>query len=60
METTWDGLPVSEEKPHGAAIVVFKKTKDKTLFLILHRGHEGTGYEGDWAWGPPAGAPVPW
>ncbi|HEX7064120.1 MAG TPA: NUDIX domain-containing protein [Bacillales bacterium] len=60
METTWDGLPVSDEKPHGTAIVVYKKLKKEPYFLVLHRAHvDGEDYEGDWAWGPPAGARLP-
>ncbi|HET7580144.1 MAG TPA: NUDIX domain-containing protein [Bacillales bacterium] len=60
MEATWDGLPISKEKPYGTAIVVFKRIADEILFLILHRGHVGgENYDGDWAWGPPAGARLP-
>lgn len=43
---TWDGLPVSKTPPHGAAIVVFKRTRGQLLYLILHRSHEGKEYEG--------------
>lgn len=59
METTWDGLPISKEPPHGCAIVVFKRTHTGVLYLTLHRKHEGPDYCGDWAWGPPAGARLP-
>ncbi|HEU5139152.1 MAG TPA: NUDIX domain-containing protein [Bacillales bacterium] len=60
METTWDGMPISKEKPHGTAIVVYRKTENEPCFLILHRSHvDGEDYEGDWAWGPPAGARLP-
>lgn len=60
LETTWDGLPISKEKPYGTAIVVFKRIAGEVLFLILHRGHVGgADYEGDWAWGPPGGARLP-
>lgn len=56
---TWDGEPVSKEPPHGAAIVVFRRAGSEPEFLLLHRGHEGPDYEGDWAWGPPSGARCP-
>lgn len=57
---TWDGKPISKERPYGVTIVVYKKEKDNTKYLVLHRGHKGTGYEGRWAWGPPAGARLPY
>lgn len=28
-------------------------------FLILHRAHQGSDFEGEWAWTPPAGARQP-
>lgn len=59
MEKTWDGLPVSREKPYGATVVVYRRVGDRYLYLILHRKHEGPDYEGDWAWGPPAGCRLP-
>ena len=59
MERTWDGLPVAAEPPHGAAVIVFARTGEGIRFLLLHRGHMGLEYEGEWAWGPPAGARLP-
>src|SRR5690606_39527961 len=59
MEKTWDGLPVSREKPYGATVVVYRRVGERYLYLILHRKHEGPDYEGDWAWGPPAGCRLP-
>ena len=59
IERTWDGLPVSAERPHGASIVVWRTTEAGLEFLLLHRAHEGPDYAGDWAWNPPGGARVP-
>lgn len=59
METTWDGLPVSREKPHAACVVVWRSAPAGREFLVLHRHHEGPEYEGDWAWTPPSGARFP-
>jgi 8-oxo-dGTP pyrophosphatase MutT (NUDIX family) len=60
VETTWDGLPVAAEKPHAAAVVVWRRRADGVReFLLLHRHHEGPEYEGDWAWTSPAGARLP-
>ena len=56
--TTWDGLPVSEEKPYGITAVVFRRVCG-TEVLMLHRAHRGSDYEGEWAWTPPAGARLP-
>lgn len=57
--TTWDGLPVSRERPHGVTVVVFRPGPAGTELLMLHRVHQGPEYEGDWAWTPPAGARLP-
>ena len=57
--TTWDGLPVGDERPHGATVVVFRRADGRLEFLMLHRAHLGPDYEGDWAWTPPAGARYP-
>ncbi len=59
METTWDGLPISSEKPKGVAVIVYRRMRDGLEVLILHRAHHGTDYEGDWAWTPPSGARQP-
>jgi 8-oxo-dGTP pyrophosphatase MutT (NUDIX family) len=56
--TTWDGLPVSDEKPYGITAVVFRRDGG-TEVLMLHRAHRGSDYEGEWAWTPPAGARLP-
>jgi 8-oxo-dGTP pyrophosphatase MutT (NUDIX family) len=57
---TWDGHPVSPEKPYGASIVVWRRASDGREFLILHRTHAGgPEFEGDWAWTPPSGARFP-
>ena len=57
--TTYDGLPVSEEPPHGATVVVASRAVDGWRYLILHRAHHGRAFEGDWAWTAPAGARFP-
>ena len=59
LRTTWDGLPVSEEKPFGATVAVWRKVGGRVEWLLLHRKHRGPEYEGDWAWSPPAGARLP-
>lgn len=58
-ETTWDGLPVSRQKPYGASVVVFRVNGNDIELLMLHRGHLGTDFEGPWAWTPPSGARIP-
>lgn len=59
MEQTWDGLPINEEPPYGAAVVVFRQTGTGYQYLILHRTHAGPDFAGDWAWGAPAGCRLP-
>lgn len=58
-DRTWDGLEIAQEPPYGASIIVCRRREGLLEFLILHRGHLGATYEGDWAWGPPAGARLP-
>jgi NUDIX domain-containing protein len=58
LRTTWDGLFISEEPPHGATVVVFREGPHGREYLVLHRSHVGID-RGDWAWGPPAGARLP-
>lgn len=57
--TTWDGLPVSDERPYGVMVVVYRRLVGRLEVLLLHRAHRGPDYEGDWAWTPPAGARFP-
>lgn len=59
VDRTWDGLPVSPDPPYGATVVVYRRQGGRVVYLILHRAHHGPAYEGDWAWGPPAGARLP-
>ena len=59
MGMTWDGLPISAEQPHGCAIVVFQRVGSGLRLLLLHRKHNGSAYEGDWAWTTPSGARLP-
>ena len=59
IRTTWDGLPISDEPPFGATVVVYRVRGAKTELLLLHRAHHGSDYAGDWAWTPPAGSRLP-
>jgi len=60
MSFTWDGLPVAPDLPTAVAIVVWRQGGRGREFLLLHRmAPGGPGYEGDWAWTPPAGARQP-
>jgi 8-oxo-dGTP pyrophosphatase MutT (NUDIX family) len=56
---TYDGLPVAENPPHGATVVVSSEAPEGRRYLVLHRAHDGPDHEGDWAWTPPAGARLP-
>jgi 8-oxo-dGTP pyrophosphatase MutT (NUDIX family) len=42
-----------------AVVVVCRCAARGLEFLVLHRGHSGPDFAGDWAWGPPAGAREP-
>jgi 8-oxo-dGTP pyrophosphatase MutT (NUDIX family) len=57
--TTWDGEPVSRERPHGATVVVAARSPAGWRYVLLHRAHRGPDWEGDWAWTPPAGSRKP-
>ena len=57
--TTWDGQPVSRDRPHGATIVVASRAPPGWRYLLLHRAHRGPAWDGDWAWTPPAGSRRP-
>ena len=57
--TTWDGEPVSRDRPYGATIVVASRGPGGWRYVLLHRGHHGAGWDGDWAWTPPAGSRKP-
>ncbi len=57
---TWDGLPVAEEPPFGAMVVVFRRVGKNIELLVLHRRAAGPPeYDGDWAWTPPSGGRHP-
>ncbi len=58
-KTTWDGAPVSQEKPYGTTILVYRWKQGQVEFLVLHRVYNGLEYDGDWAWTPPSGARFP-
>ena len=60
FNTTYDGLPIANEKPFAACIVVYRDTPGGYSLLILHRAHEGPDHQGDWAWTPPSGARLPY
>ncbi len=58
--TTWDGTPISREKPYGSSVIVWRTAGEAREYLILHRTAAGPpDYEGDWAWTPPSGARQP-
>jgi 8-oxo-dGTP pyrophosphatase MutT (NUDIX family) len=57
--TTWDGEPVSRDRPHGATVVVAAQRPGGWRYLLLHRGHRGPDWTGDWAWTPPSGSRKP-
>jgi 8-oxo-dGTP pyrophosphatase MutT (NUDIX family) len=59
VERTWDGLPVAQERPYVACVVVWREGAAGREFLVLHRAHFGADFAGDWAWTPPAGARQP-
>jgi 8-oxo-dGTP pyrophosphatase MutT (NUDIX family) len=58
---TWDGVPVAQDQPHGAAVIVRRPAAKAAApeYLILHRAHHGPDYEGDSAWTPPSGSRQP-
>ena len=45
--------------PFGAAVLVWQRRAEGLRYLVLHRSHKGPDYEGDWAWGHPAGCILP-
>jgi 8-oxo-dGTP pyrophosphatase MutT (NUDIX family) len=60
MQTTWDGVPIAEENPRGCSAVVWRGSRERPEYLILHRRAAGPPeFEGDWAWTPPAGSRQP-
>lgn len=59
LSHTWDGLPVTTEKPVAVSVAVWRAAPGRREWLILHRRHRGATYEGEWAWTPPAGARLP-
>jgi 8-oxo-dGTP pyrophosphatase MutT (NUDIX family) len=50
---------VAADKPHGAAVAVWRERGGTREWLLLHRAHHGPDYEGDWAWTSPTGARLP-
>jgi aminoglycoside 6'-N-acetyltransferase len=57
--TTWDGLPVARDRPHGSSVVVRRPGPHGLQLLVLHRAFHGVDFDGDWAWTSPAGARLP-
>ena len=58
--TTWDGLEIAPDEPHGCAVVVRRPAGGSGHeYLLLHRASQGVDYTGDWAWTSPAGARFP-
>jgi 8-oxo-dGTP pyrophosphatase MutT (NUDIX family) len=58
--STWDGQPVSRERPHGVTIVVASRAAQGWRYLLLHRVHHGgPARVGDWALTPPTGSRKP-
>lgn len=55
---TWDGRDVSPDPPFGASVIVYRWSDRGLAYLIPHKAHPWLD-EGDWAWGPPAGARLP-
>ena len=51
--------PISPGPPFGCTVVVYRQGREGLELLLLHRAEHGPGYEGDWAWTPPAGARLP-
>lgn len=49
------GRPVSDRRPEGAAVVVFRRGRGQVEYLLLHRASWGRAFDGDWAWGSPGG-----
>jgi 8-oxo-dGTP pyrophosphatase MutT (NUDIX family) len=57
---TWDGIPIAQDEPHGAAVHVRRPLRSGGVeLLLLHRAHHGADYDGDWAWTSPTGARHP-
>ncbi len=60
VPTTWDGVPITADKPTGSTVIVRRhRTDGEPEFLLLHRNANGPDYEGDWAWTAPAGCRQP-
>ena len=59
IRTTWDGLPISDEWPFGATVIVYRVRFAKPEVLLLHRAHYGPDHAGDWAWTPTAASRLP-
>jgi 8-oxo-dGTP pyrophosphatase MutT (NUDIX family) len=57
--TTWDGMPIAKDWPHGATVATWRRAKGGIELLLLHRAHHGPDYSGDWAWTAPAGGRYP-
>lgn len=62
---THDGLPVAQDPPRGATVIVHRRGAQGLELLILRRAHTGPAsdsephHAGDWTWTPPAGCRLP-
>ena len=62
MTTTWDGLPVAPDPPHGAAIAVWREGGAGVEWLLLHHDpahRDRDDLPGEWEWGCPSGSRFP-
>jgi len=62
VATTWDGLPIAPDPPHGAAIAVWRRSTVGVEWLLLHANpanRDGTDPPGHWDWGCPSGSRFP-
>ncbi len=62
---TYDGRPMAQEPPFGAAVVVHRRGPGGLELLILRRvstgpaPHDEPSDVGDWTWTPPSGSRLP-
>lgn len=62
MATTWDGLPIAPDPPHGAAIAVWRRDALGLQWLLLHTNpahRDRADRPGEWEWGCPSGSRFP-
>lgn len=62
MATTWDGLPIAPDPPHGAAVAVWREGDAGVEWLLLHHDpahRDRNDLPGEWEWGCPGGSRFP-